>query len=219
MIKTKGILAVGIILLFAGVALNPATAQTTVKSDVTTIGNLATVQLSDNDRATMEKFLPALMEKMQTATSSAEMIDTIHGFIKEYGRHPLLVLLLTLIIKVIDFQYNFNQIRPVRKTAFIMSTGFTNRYLPIGKNKVSLSRPITAWYYSGRSDLVLNSRTTIVDLYPFSIRSLTGRQIGVMTNFVGVYIHLKGDVTNKAKTFFFGYAGVIRGFDLSPLPN
>jgi len=76
MVKIKGILAVGVILLFLGLAFSPVTAQTTIKDqlEVSTIGDLAPVQLSEKDLTTMEKFLPALLEKMQTATSYSEHI-------------------------------------------------------------------------------------------------------------------------------------------------
>jgi hypothetical protein len=76
-------------------------------------------------------------------------------------------------------------------------------------------RPITGWFYSGGSNVVLNSRTIIIDPYPFSIKTLTGRQIGLMANFIGLYIHRSGPIADKAITFFFGYAKTIRGFDLS----
>ncbi len=219
MIKTKGILAIGAVLLFMGVAISPVMAQSSTQDclKVSTLGDLQTqVQLSENDLITLEKFLPALLEKMQSATSYSDLIGTIQNYIKEYGRHPFLVLLLQLVIKVIHFNYNFNQLRPVRKTAFVMSWGFTNKLIPLGIKEISIAKPLTAWYYSGRSNLVLNSRTIIIDPYPFSIRTLTGRQIGIMTNFVGVYIHRYSSFTNNAQTFFFGYAGTVRGFDLSP---
>lgn len=219
MLKTKGILAVGVILLFMGVAFSPALAQP-IEQDrfmISTIGNLTTkVQLLEKDLATMEKFLPVLFEKMQSATSYSELIGIIHSFMKEWGRHPFLILLLELIIKVLNFNYKLNQLRPLRKTAFVMSWGFTNKLLPFGKNKFNLAKPFTIWYYSGRSNFLLNSRTIIIDPYPFSIRMLTGRQIGMMTHFIGVYIHRDSSYTDKIQSFFFGYAGVIRGFDLSP---
>jgi hypothetical protein len=49
MVKIKGILAVGVILLFLGLAFSPVTAQTTIKDqlEVSTIGNLAPVQVSE----------------------------------------------------------------------------------------------------------------------------------------------------------------------------
>ena len=218
MAKIKGILAVGVILLFVGLAFSPVTAQTTIKDqlEVSTIGDLAPVQLSEKDLTTMEKFLPALLEKMQTATSYSELIETVQSFMKEHGRQPILVLILTLLIKSINFNFKFHQFLPLRQNALIMSWGFTNKILSLGKNKVSMIWPITSWYYSGRSNVVLNSRTIIIDPYPFSIKTLTGRQIGLMTNFIGLYIHRSGNIADKAITFFVGYAKTIRGFDLSP---
>jgi hypothetical protein len=215
MAKIKGILAVGVILLFLGLAFSPVTAQTTIKDqlDVSTIGDLAPVQLSEKDLTTMEKFLPALLEKMQTATSYSELIETVQSLMKEYGRQPVLVFILTLLIKSINFKFKFNQFRPVRKNAFIISWGFTNKLL---SPAISMIRPITGWFYSGGSNVVLNSRTIIIDPYPFSIKTLTGRQIGLMANFIGLYIHRSGPIADKAITFVVGYAKTIRGFDLSP---
>jgi hypothetical protein len=160
-----------------------------------------------------------LLEKLQTATSYSEVIETIQSFMQEYGRHPVLVLLLTIVIKVLNFNYKFHQLRPVRKTAFIMSMGFTSKFLSLAKNKINIAKPFTSWFYTGKSNVILNSRTIIIDPYPFSVRSLTGRQIGIMTNFIGLYIHLSGSISDKAKTFFFGYTGIVRGFDLSPIHN
>jgi hypothetical protein len=221
MIKTKGIIAVGVILLFMGVAFSSASAQPITKEQLqaSTLGDLASLRLSAKDQTAVEKFLPELFEKMQTTTSFSELANTIQSMINEHGRNPVLVLILTLIMKVWNFQYKFGQWRPVRHTAFIMSYGFTNKIISLAKNKVVLAKPFTAWYYSGKSDLIVNSRTIILDLYPFSVRMLTGRQIGMMSNFIGIYIHFSGSLSDKAKTFFLGYAGTIRGFDLSPMNN
>jgi len=144
MVKIKGILAVGVILLFLGLAFSPVTAQTTIKDqlEVSTIGDLAPVQLSEKDLTIMEKFIPALLEKMQTATSYSELIGTVQSFIKEYGRQPVLVLILTLLIKAINFNFKFNQFRPVRQNSFIMSWGFTNKFLSLGKDKINISESI-----------------------------------------------------------------------------
>ena len=147
MIKIKGILAVGVIILFMGLAFSPVTARTTLKDriEVGTIGDLAPLQLSDSDVTTMENFLPMLLEKLQTATSYSEVIETIQSFMQEYGRHPVLVLLLTIVIKVLNFNYKFHQLRPVRKTAFIMSMGFTSKFLSLAKNKINIAKPFTSW--------------------------------------------------------------------------
>ncbi len=218
MVKTKGIIAIGVILLFMGLAVSPISAQLTLKERLerSTVGKIASVQLSDADFAIMEKYLPALFEKMRGAASLPSLMEIICSFMAEHSRKPVIVFLMKLLIQAIDFDYKINQLRPLRTTAFIMSWGFTNKFLSLGKNKINIIRPITCWYYSGRSNVLLNSRTIILDLYPFSIRTLTGRQVGLMTDFIGLYIHRSGAIGDKAITFLFGYAKTIRGFDLSP---
>lgn len=219
MVKIKGLVAVGVILLFLGLAMNPATAKATINNrfEVNTIGHLASVQLSDQDLTTMEKFLPLLIEKMQTVTSFSQVIEVVQSLIKEYGRHPILVLILTLVIKSINFSYKFGQFRPVRQNAFVISWGFTHKLFSYRSLGVQMIRPLTGWYYSGASNVVLDSRTIILDPYPLGVKMVTGRQIGFMTGFVGLYIHRSGTNFENAMTYFVGYASVIRAFDLSPL--
>jgi hypothetical protein len=219
MAKIKGMLAIGVIVLFLGVACNPATAQTTIKDDVevATIGKISQLRLVKEEIASMEKFLPALLDKISTATSYANLIDIVQSFIAENGRHPVLVFLLSLFIKGIDFNYKINQLRPLRKNVLILSWGFTHKFLALGKNKFNLIRPCTLWFYSGRSNLILNSRTIILDPYPFGIKMFTGRQIGLMSDFKGIYIRRSGPIADKAITMFIGFSSVVRGLDLSPM--
>ena len=60
-------------------------------------------------------------------------------------------------------------------------------------------------------------RTIIIDFQPFKINMLTGRQIGFMRNFAGIYSHRETTLTQKSHTFFMGKTAAIRGFDLSIL--
>ena len=219
MSRIKEIIATGVILLFMGMAISPviATTPTQVQNELKTINALSSqIKLAENDIITMEKMLPTLMEKMKSATSLNGLISTLQGFMKEYGRRPGLVILLTLMIKTIDFQYKLGQFRPVRKTAFILSWGFTNNILNLGKNKLNLAKPFTMWYYASGSNRIMNSRTIIFDFYPFGVKMVTGRQVGMMTNFIGPYLHSKGILGDKMHTLFFGWAASIRAFDLSP---
>jgi len=221
MVKIKGIFTIGVILLFLVLAVGPATAQTTIEDqlEVSTIGDLNPVQLTEKDLTTMEKFLPVLLEKMQTATSYSALIEIVKNFMTDYGRHPILVFILNLYIKAINFNFKLGQFRPVRKNAFIISWGFTNKLLSYKSLGIQMVRPITGWYYTGQSNVLLNSRTIILDPYPLSVKMLTGRQIGFMRDFIGLYIHRSGTHIDNAITYFFGYAKVIRGFDLSPTYN
>lgn len=219
MVKTKGIIAVGIILLFMGMALTPVTATIPmpVQKEVATISTLSShIQLTENDYITMEKVLPTLMNKMKSATSVSDLITILQSFLTEHGRRLGLILVLNLAIKTIKLENKIAQLRPVRKTAFIMSWGFTNKLLTLRKSKLNFARPFTLWFYSGHSNIVLNSRTIIIDFRPFSIKMVTGRQIGMMTNFIGMYHFGKNTFGDKARTLFMGYAGSIRAFDLSP---
>lgn len=221
MVKIKGILTVGVILLFLGLAVSPITAQTTIEDQlkVDTISDLTSVQLTEKEITAMEEFLPLLLEKMQTQTSYSGLIETMTHFITDHGRHPILVFILTLLIKSINFNYKLGQFLPVRKNAFVMSWGFTHKLLSYRSLGIQMIRPITGWYYSGPSNVLLDSRTIILDPYPFSIKVLTGRQIGIMSDFIGLYIKRSGTTSEHTMTYFFGYAKIIRGFDLSPVDN
>ena len=123
-----------------------------------------------------------------------------------------------MIIKEIMRTMNrVNGLRPLKTNAFIMSWGFANKINPFKENKLQLFRPLTAWYYSGKSKLILNSKTIIIDFDPFNIKLLTGRQVGFMRNFAGIYLHRETTLTEKSYTFFMGKTAATRGFDLSGL--
>jgi len=201
MSKTKVVLAVGMILLFIGLAFSPATAK---PSSLTQLKELPAVDL-----------LNKLSLEMSKATDYNELIATIQKFITDYGRHPFLVLLLQIIIGIMNISNKIDGIRPLRKNAFIMSWGFTNKINPFKNNNVDLYRPLTLWYYSGKSNLILNSRTVIISFSPFQIKMLTGRQIGFMRNFAGLYWHRETTLGSKSFTIFMGKSTAVRGFDLS----
>ena len=128
--------------------------------------------------------------------------NIINNFIKDRGRHPLLISLLS-------------QLGAFKRRAFIMSWGFANKLILFRKNQVKLYHPITAWYYPKSSNSFLNSRTIIVDPYPSSIKTLSGRQFGLMRRFVGIFIYRNSTTAGESYTFFMGHAAKIRGFDLS----
>jgi len=223
MSKMKPLLAVGIILLFVGLSFSPATAKVSLKEklELGVVGedgkiSMQTFKLSMDELKEVDGLLAQLMEKMQSATNYGQLLDTVNSFRVKWGRFPFLTLLLGLIEKILKLNHNLNQLRPLRKNAFIMSWGFGPKFNPFKQNKVTLFLPIMTWYYTGRGNLLINSRTLIVDPYPFSIKSLTGRQFGCMRNFAGIYIYRHSTLTDKTYTFMLGRAGVVRGFDLSP---
>jgi len=204
MSKIKVLLAMGIILLFIGLSFSPATAKVT-KTDV--------IEKLNN----MEGIIPELMEKMSQATSLGNLLEILNTFTKSYGNHPIIGLIMMIIREIMDVMNKINGLRPLKTNAFIMSWGFSNKINPFKDNKFQLYRPFTAWSYSGKSSLILNSRTIIIDFQPFKINMLTGRQIGFMRNFAGIYSHRETTLTQKSHSFFMGKTAAIRGFDLSIL--
>ena len=204
MTKTKVLLAMGIILLFIGLSFSPATAKV-IKTDLTE-------KLND-----MEGIIPKLMDEMSQATSISHLLEILTTFTKGYGNHPIIGLIMMIIREIMDVMNRINGLRPLKTNAFIISWGFANKINPFKDNKFQLYRPFTAWCYSGKSNLIVNSRTIIIDFAPFSIKMLTGRQIGFMRNFAGIYSHRETTLTQKSHTFFMGKTAAIRGFDLSIL--
>jgi len=205
MSKTKPLLAVGMILLFIGLAFSPATATTS-----------RLVELNKEELPTIS-FLNDLSLAMSEASNLEQLLEIVNDFRADNGRHPFLALLLQFIVGIISLGNKVNGIRPFRKDAFIMSWGFTNKINPFKDNKFELYRPLTLWRYSGKSNLLLNSRTLIISFSPFSVKMLTGRQIGFMRNFAGIYWHRETTIGEKSHTFFMGKTAGVRGFDLSIL--
>ena len=202
MSKTKVLLTMGIILLFVGLSFSPATAKT---NETITKENLEE----------MEILVPELMEQMAKATSCTELLKILTTFMKGCGNHPIIGFIIMVIKEIMKTMNKINGLRPLKTNAFIMSWGFANKLNPFRDNKFQLFRPLTAWYYSGKSKLILNSRTIIIDFAPFNIKSLTGRQVGFMRNFAGIYLHRETTLTDKSYTFFMGKTAAARGFDLS----
>ena len=224
MLKMKPLIAVGIILLFAGLAFSPATAKVNVKEklELGMIGEDGKImkqifELSTKELKEMDGLLAQLTDEMQLATSYSQLKDIINSYKLEWGRFPFLKLLLGIIEKFLDVVHNLDQLRPLRREAFILSWGYGSKFNPFKENKIKIFLPIMSWFYIGRGDLFINSRTVIIDPYPFSIRSLTGRQFGLMTNFAGIYIYRHSTLTDKTYTFILGHVGSVRGFDLSPI--
>lgn len=223
MLKIRSLSAIAVIILFISLSFSPATAKISLKEKIEfglmkEDGSISKqiIELSIEKIKDVEEKLAQLTEEMQSATDYKQLLNIVNSYKIEWGRFPLLSLLIELIQRFLKITFNIGQFRPVRRDAFIMSWGFGSKINPFKNNKFKLLVPIKLWYYTGRGNLFLNSRTLIVDPLPFSIKSLTGRQIGCMRNFVGLYLYRHNTLTDKTYTFMLGRAGTIRGFDLSP---
>ena len=213
----KTLLAIGMIALFAGLTISPATADTTPITELQAFssnGEVTTFRLTQDELAVLDSALTELSEKLYSAGSLQEFNNIFNEFIKGYGRYPVIVSLMKLFMKVTTLNGNLYRLTPFRQKAFIMSWGFSNKMNPLKETEVNLFRPLTFWYYTGRSKYIMNSRTIIVDPYPFNTKMMDGRQIGLMRNFVGVYIYGR-TLGDKDFTFILGHAAGIMGMDMS----
>jgi hypothetical protein len=222
MYKMKVLITIWIAILFIGLMFNPVSAKINVdeKLEIGFFGEkgkflMKTFQRSSDEIEEYSGLLNELMDRMQSSSDYGQMIEVVNSFRSEWGRYPILKLLLSLIEKILEITHNLNQLRPLRNNAFILSWGYGPKFNPLKENNIKLFLPMMSWYYKGRGNFV-NSRTLIVDPYPFDIKSLTGRQFGLMNNFAGIYIYRHSTLTDHTYTFILGRVGAVRGFDLSP---
>lgn len=213
MSKIKTILAIGVIALFMGLVVSPVTATTENKENFEALKEIKNI--SDQEFFEMQRLMPLLMDRMAEAQSPAELLTILTTFIRKSHNLPFISLLLGIIRQIIDLMHRTNLLRPLKTNAFVMSWGFTNKVNPLKDNEVDLYRPFTLWYYAGRSSLVVNSRTLTIDFNPFRIHMQTGRQIGFMRNFAGIYYHRQTTLSQRSFTFFMGRTGAVRTVDLS----
>ncbi|MEF8847802.1 MAG: hypothetical protein V5A68_01560 [Candidatus Thermoplasmatota archaeon] len=144
-----------------------------------------------------------LIEKIQENgyTSISQAIDSLQN---NFGsNNPLLQLILTI-----------KEIRPIFKRAFIISAGPGSRMNLFMKPKLSMYKPLTFWHYFGESKYQTTGKTIIMDPLPPKAKVLDGWQIGMMRRFIGLHIKIPGSIEDKTQSFFIGYAGKIRAFDL-----
>jgi hypothetical protein len=215
MLKSKTVLVTSVTLLFIALSFNPAIANLSLEKNPGFVNKKCEYTLSESEMKEIDELLCKLMEEMEKAMCYADLIETINNF-KTTANHPFITLLLKAIMGYLSLTQEITKLRPLKKRVFIISCGSTNQLISLRPNRIKLFYPFTFWFYSDGLAPLLESKTIILDLLPFNIKTLTGRQFGFMKRFIGLYVYLHSDVTDKSYTVFFGHAARVRGFDLSP---
>ncbi len=70
-------------------------------------------------------------------------------------------------------------------------------------SKVSFFKLFTVWHSSGTKDYMIKSRTVIVDFANVNIHLLTGWQLGIMRNFMGLHANIRGSPLEKNHIFLW----------------
>jgi len=108
---------------------------------------------------------------------------------------------------------------PFHDRVLIISNGYGKRINIKTDPKVSFFRFFTMWHYFGTKDYLIKSQTVIIDPVNAKIRLLTGWQLGIMRNFIGLYVKIKGSPLEKDHIFFMGFASKVTAFDLPDQTN
>ena len=223
MIKSKSILAIGMVALFIGLSFSPVTADEIKEENETEtydveiavvdegIIKTETIKLTEREVGQLQLALAEVMEKLETADNADDVMDIIGTFPFFNGKHPILTWILNF----------FSVYKLPRSRAFVFSHGWGYKINPFKGNTVDLYRPFTMWQYSTRSrfTIPIPAKTFIMRFSPFNVNFLHGTQIGMMSRFIGLYIYISQPVPQKSYTFFMGTARHIGGLDfkLSPL--
>ncbi|KAA0008161.1 MAG: hypothetical protein FE042_02765 [Thermoplasmata archaeon] len=108
---------------------------------------------------------------------------------------------------------------PLHDRVLIISNGYGKRINIKTDPKVSFFKFFTVWHYFGTKDYMIKSQTVIIDPVNAKIRLLTGWQLGIMKNFIGLYIKIRGSPLEKDHIFFMGFASKVTAFDLPDQTN
>ena len=220
--KTTPIYALGIILLFLGLSINPITAQN-ISTDTITVTYVnednsvtyETLTLTEVEIQELNQILDSLIEKIQSAPDYATAVSLIEECMKGKIKNPGLKNLASAIVKMMFRSSGLYPTSPFRQNVMILSSGYTNKPFSLRETHIYMHRALTFWFYSVNSNILINSKTIIVDPYPFGIKTLTGRQFGMMRGFTGIYITQHSNVASKDYTYFMGHARNAIGYDLS----
>ena len=218
--KTTPLFVLGTILLFAGLSVSPALAQqqtdditvSYIEEDGTILSQVLT--LSDTEKQELGGILKELMEQIQTASDYESIISIFQGIMSKYSKHTGIQAILGFMMKYINRFQETSKISPFKQNVMILSSGFTNKAFAIKGMRISVHKTFATWFYSANSNILTSSNTIIVDPYPFSVKTLVGRQVGVMRGFNGFYITQLSTIANKQFTYFMGYARNAIGYDL-----
>jgi hypothetical protein len=108
----------------------------------------------------------------------------------------------------------YSSLKLTRNRGFVISSGHGIDITPLKTISPKIRKKLGFWYYN--SNGFNDDKTIIVKPITLSLKTLTGRQIGIMTGFFGIYLSVSRGFLSSSYKFFIGTAKHINGFDLSP---
>ena len=108
----------------------------------------------------------------------------------------------------------FSALKLSKNRGFVISSGHGRDYSPLKRISFKISKKAAIWHYN--SNGIMNDRTIILKPLALNMKILKGRQFGVMTRFLGVYLSVSRGFLRESYTMFMGTARHINGIQLSP---
>ncbi len=214
----RKIIAICVILLLIAIPISIAEASETseneqnnetISVELTAIdsdGTLTTENLyiSEEDLAELESAISMIMDQIQSTNDLDE--DTLRDLIEKIlgDDNPLFGSILGI----------FTTRKFTRNRGFVISSGHGIDYNPLKKISFKIRKKTTIWHYN--SNGMIDDRTIILKPLALNMKILKGRQFGVMTRFLGVYLSVSRGFLRESYTMFMGTARHINGIQLSP---
>jgi hypothetical protein len=217
MSKIKATLAIGVILLFLGVAMIPASASIL------------------DERYTVNRFFDEIEGAALKAHTFSEFVRMVIEICKtsEFTKFPILQTIISFIInwimkersplfsgKISDLFGNSEGglLKGGSTEHFVISRGSYNR-LRQRKQNTLFKQGFGFVHYFGGSN-ILKDKTTIMTRHPFGLKQReVGSHIVLMLGFKGLFLDVKSKLTGNAYTLIMGRATRARAFDLRPLSD
>lgn len=215
------IIVVCVIFLFAGLSVSPVIANELAEREIqdetidieygliNSDGSIITEKttLSKQEFADLESSLSEFMEKIQSVNDYNEFRNAVKLFCFQFKCFISLKIFTHLCCDAIP-----------RSRVLVASYGWGYELNLFKDSAVNVYKPLNFWHYSPQSDIGIPSKTFALRSMPFDTKILSGRQVGVMTGFLGIYIYIAQSVPQKSFTFFMGSARIVLGMDFPSFP-
>lgn len=231
--KGYKLIAIAIVALFFGMVLNSANAQIlegkssdnneelntvieekTIELEIGNINDDGTMEtkvftLTENEFEELQSILSDISEEIQYATDLEQVKNILIGYLWGID-NPIISIIHLIIWKIIDL------INGPYSRNFVISHGWGYKLCPFKQSEFDICRPLTLWHYGSRS--IFAGRSIILRLFPFEMKVLKNRQLGMMFFFKGIYLYVARQIPQMSYTFFMGIARHACGFDLQRSP-
>ena len=202
-VMKKGLI-MAVAALFVSMAMAPAISSTEIQettyavefTSISENGQLIkeTMYLTDDEVQDLKIRLNWLMDLIKNQVDMEGLLELLLNMLNA-DEYPILS-------RIIQSIFNSELLM---KGNLVVSEGWSLTLNPFNDGDISFMKPITFWGYQASSDMFqIPSMTTIVDLNPFELKTITGSQLGFMFRFKGIYLKITQPLPEQSFTFFLG---------------